>query len=96
MGASALGFIQLRTLQDANGEGDVAFKIMVTSQTYGDRKYDENGVETPRYVDIDVCHDTVSEAIQGAVETAVQEVRPFKLNSASMPCRHIAQCIFHA
>ena len=52
---------------------DVAFRITVGSQNVGDR--DANGEEaSSHHVDIDVCHDAVSEAIQGAVETAVQEV----------------------
>lgn len=55
-----------------HAESDVAFKITVRSQSRADfQNFD--GLD-PSQVDIDVCHDTVSEAIQGAVETAVQEV----------------------
>ena len=54
--------------------GDVAFKITVRSQSRGDFG-NLDGPEPGSLVDIDVCHDTVSEAIQGAVENAVQEVK---------------------
>ncbi|KAK9812236.1 hypothetical protein WJX73_006111 [Symbiochloris irregularis] len=68
---------RFNSMRSVNFGDDVAFKITVRSQSRGPDDFPgiEEGEEiTDSHMDIDVCHNTVSEAIQGAVENAVQEV----------------------
>ena len=53
----------------------MAFKIVVRSQSRAAEMSTLEPIDSlPSQVDIDVNHEAVSEAIQGAVENAVQEV----------------------